>query len=224
MSLKKSSTPKQTRPARRVRPIAGDASADCQEQFNSQISLRATVPQSPKFSASPSVATTFAAWSASTDKAQTSYREIIATESTLEQMYTSLAGHMLQYTINRDAFLVAVSGVCDSDEDAKTFGLRTRTSRRRVEAEAPSEVQAICGDVVGDLTVRWPSIKGAGAYIAEQCSGDPKLESSWSQCYTGTGPSFKMTGCTLGQQIWIRVRSIGKTPSAWSEPKAVIVR
>jgi hypothetical protein len=222
---KRKSTPKQPERAKRVQPLAGDSGADCQEQFNVQIGLRTTVPKSPKYTASPNIATTFDAWTTSTDKAQTVYKDIIATEKNLKQMYTSLSGLMLQYRVDRDTFLVTVSGVCDSDEDAKSFGLQTKSvGRRRIDAGVPGDVHAIFSDVGGDFTVRWSRVDGAGAYVAEQCSADPEHEASWAQCYMGSAPSFKMTGLTVGQKLWFRVRSIGKKPSAWSAPIALIVR
>ena len=222
---KRKSTPKQPERAKRIQPLAGDAAADCQEKFNVQIGLRTAVPKSPKYTASPNIATTFDAWSASTDKAQTVYKEIIVTETNLKQLYTSLSGLMLQYRIDRDKFLVTVSGVCDSVEDARSFGLQTKSSgRRHIDAEAPGDAHAIFSDVVGDFTMRWSRVDGAGAYVAEQCSADPEHEASWAPCYMGSAPSFKMTGLTLGQKLWLRVRSIGKKPSAWSAPIAVIVR
>ena len=224
MTRLKKSTPKQPKSAKRVRPLAGDASADCQEQFNIQIALRATVPKSPKYTARPNVETTFNTWSTSTDKAHDLYKGILADESALKQKYTSLGSLMLQYEVDRDAFLVAVSGVCDNDEDARSFGLKTRATRRHVEAGAPGDVHGVFSDVVGDFTVRWSRVDGAGAYIVELSSGPPESEASWTQCYIGSRASFKMTGFTLGQKIWFRARSIGKKPSAWSEPTAVIVR
>jgi hypothetical protein len=224
-TLKRNSTPKQPQRAKRIQPSAGDATADCQEQFNIQIGLRTTVPKSPKYTASPNLATTFDTWSTSTDKAQFLYKDIIATESSLKQMYTSLGTLMLQSQVDRDAFLVAVSGVCDNEDDARSFGLHTKGGKRRhIEAGAPSDLHVVFTDVVGDFTVRWSRVDGAGAYVAEQCSGAPELETSWAQCYMGSAPSFKMTGLTLGQKLWFRVKSIGKKPSAWSEPTAVIVR
>lgn len=223
-ALKRSSTPKRPRPAKRIRPMAGDASADCQEQFNIQVGLRTTVPQSPKFTVNPAVATTFTAWSATTDKAQASYRSIIALQSTLEQTYTSLGALMLQYGIDRDAFLVAVSSVCENDEDARAFGLSARSRQSRAAAGVPVDLRFVFGDVVGELAVRWPPIPGAAAYIAEQSSGDPALQANWTQCYAGTAAFFKITGLTLGQKLWFRVRSIGKGLSAWSEPSDVTAR
>ena len=223
--LKRKSAPKQPQPPKRIQPKAGDASADCQEQFSIQLALRTTVPKSSKYTASPNIATTFEAWSAATDKAQVLYNNIQATESTLGQMYNSLGGLMLQYKVERDAFLVAVSGVCDTEEDARSFGLQTTSGRRRhIEAGAPDDLHVVFTDVVGDFTMRWTRVDGASAYIAEQCSGDPELETSWVQCYVGSAPFFKMTGLTVGQKLWFRVRSIGKKLSVWSEPTAVIVR
>jgi hypothetical protein len=222
---KRSSTPKQPDRAKRIQALAGNADADCQEQFNVQIGLRTSVPKSPKYTANPNLATTFDAWSGATDKAQGVYKEIIATETGLKQLYTSLSGLMLQYRLDRDTFLVMVSGVCESEDDAKSFGLQTKSVRRRhIEAGVPGDVHVVFGDVGGDFTLRWSRVDGAAAYVAEQSSAEPEHEASWAQCYMGSAPSFKMTGLTVGQKLWFRLRSIGKKPSAWSAPTAVIVR
>lgn len=224
MTTLKRGTPKQPKPAKRLHASAGDATADCQEQFNIQIALRATVPQSAKFIATPGLATMFNTWSTSTDNAQALYKEIIAAESVLEQKYTSLGTLMLQYKNDRDAFLVGAAGVCDNEDDIRAFGLKTKSGRRRIEVAVPGDLHVTFGDTIGELTVRWPRIEGAAAYIAELTSAEPDLETGWSQCYAGSGSSFRLTGLTMGQKIWLRVRSLAKKPSAWSKPIEVIVR
>jgi hypothetical protein len=225
MPLKnRSGIPKQPKPAKWVRLKAGDAAADCQGKITIQKRLRATVPLSPKFAISPAVGTTFTAWSAVTDKAEVLHQSIIDAESTIEQMYTSLSVLMLQYKLARDGFLVAAENVCENEDDARAFGLLPAADAKRLDAEAPDTLHFVFGDVVGDVTVRWPRVPGAGAYIAEQSSVDPPTDASWVKCYMGKSPSFKMTGLTLGQKLSFRVMSIGRTLSAWSAPTSVVVR
>ena len=221
---KRSHTPKQPSPVKRVKLRAGDGKADCQGKINIQRGLRVTVPKSPKYKEDPSVEVAFEVWTETTDKVEEIHQRIINAESALKQMYTSLGSLLHQYKIDRDVFLVAAERVCVNELDAKEFGLLTTASVKHIDAETPGELRVRFGRTAGDLSVRWRRVPGAGAYVAQQSSVDPPTEASWVECYAGTRPSFKLTGHTLGEKLFLRIKSLGKTPSAWSEPTAVIVR
>jgi hypothetical protein len=223
MALKKRGVPKQPKVATRIQIVVPDANADVQGKINVQQGLRVTVPKSSKYDPDSPVATSFDGWTATTDKAEALYQGIIKAESVLEQLYTSLGTVMGQYALDRDVFIAAVRGVCENEADAKEFGLDVSTHRRRVDAAVPDAPHFSFGDVGGSLTVRWPAVLGAGAYIAEQRVEAPTDE-SWEQCYMGRSPFFKLASLTLGKKLWFRVRAIGKTPSAWSDPSLVVVR
>jgi hypothetical protein len=216
--------PKQPKPANRIRITNPDANAEHRGKIDIQKGLRTTVPHSPKYSTTSPVATTFDAWTATNDKADKIYESIITASSNLEQLYTSLGTMMGQYAIDRDAFLVAARAVCNNEDDAKSFGLSTPTHRRQFDAVPPSALHFAVGGVPGDLAVRWPAVRRAGAYVAEQCAGNAPTDAGWVQCYMGRPPSFKLTQLTLGETLWFRVRSVGKTLSAWSDPAFVVVR
>lgn len=220
---KKIGVPKQPEPIKRVRITAPDAGVDCQGRITIQKGLRVIVPQSPKYAPNSRLATAFDAWSATTDKAAVIYQNIIDTEAQLESLYTSLGTVMGQFSIDRDGFVVAAQAVCQNEDDASALGLATAAARKSVDAESPSDIRFIFSRVMGELTVRWPLVPGAGAYAAEQ-SVDPPSAASWVDCYMGKAPSFKLTSLTPGQKLWVRVKAIGKTPSAWSDPVSVVAR
>lgn len=223
MALKKIGVPKQPKAATRIQIVVPDANADFRGKINIQQGLRATVPKSSNYEPNSPVATSFDGWTATTDKADALYQSIIKAESALEQLYTSLGTMMGQYALDRDTFIVAVRGVCKNEADAKEFGLTASTHRRRVDAAVPDAPHFIFGDVGGELTVRWPAVHGAGAYVADQ-RADASTDESWAQCYMGRRPFFKLASLALGERLWFRVRAIGHTPSAWSGPACVVVR
>ena len=129
---------------------------------------------------------------------------------------------MSQFGLDRAAFLLVAETACHTADEAKALGLSTPAERKTVEAAAPGELHFIFGDP-GELTTRWPSVPGAGSYVGE-LSDDPTTEESWKQCYMGTSPFFKLTGLPVGERRWLRIRSVGKTPSAWSAPSSVVTR
>jgi hypothetical protein len=220
MATKKAGVPKQPKPARRVRVKLGDGNADFQGKTNIQKGLRATAPQSPKFT--PAVKVTLDTWSASTDKAVVLYDDIIKQEAALEQSYGTLGTVLLQVGLDRDAFINAVQNVCTSTADAKSFGADAIGGGKHVEPAAPVEIRQIQTDLQGANKIRWPSEPGAASYMAE-ASADPPTASSWTGCHTGMSPFFVYAGAP-GQKVWFRICSIGKAPSAWSTPFLVILR
>jgi len=220
---KKIGVPKQPKPSKRARTTIADGNADFQGKINIQNGLRAIVPLSPKVAQYPALGTTFDAWSATTDKAAVLYKTIIETEATLEQLFGSLGTIMGQYSLDRASFLLAAQMACPTADEAKALGLSTIAERKSLVAGAPVTLNFIFGDVAGDLTTRWSRVPGAGAYVGEQ-SVDPPTEESWEQCYMGKSPSFKLTGLPVGEKLWFRIRSVGKTPSAWSAPAFVVTR
>jgi hypothetical protein len=199
----------------------GDSKADFQGRTTVQLGLRATAPQSPKFT--PAVKTALDTWSKSTDQAQALYTNIINSEASLEQSYTTLGTLLVQVGHDRDGFITAVQNECTSSADAKGFGAGAVEPGKHVEPVPPGVVRQVPTSLSGTAKVRWPSEPGAASYIAQQSTADPPTEASFVQCYLGMSPFFELTGGPA-QKVWIRIASVGKAVSAWSTPFQVVLR
>ncbi len=220
MPAKKAGTPKEPKPAPHVRISLGDSNADFQGRVNVQLGLRATAPQSPKFTAV--VKAPLDLWSGNTDQARALYTSIINAEAALEQMYGTLGTTLLQVNLNREAFINALQTVCANADDAKSFGANTVVRGVYVPPGPPAAIRQIATTTPGNNKVRWPSEPHAGSYMVQR-SVDPPTATSWVGCYTGTPPFFLLTG-SPGDRVWVRVCSVGREPSAWSAAFLVILR
>jgi hypothetical protein len=213
MPKKKPGVPKQPKAAKRIRFTLGEGHADFQGRANVQKSVRNTAPQSPKFT--PAIKTALDNWSGSTDKAVALYEDIIAKEVALEQAYGNLGTAVAQVNTDRDDFVTEVEKVCTTAADAQTFGGNAVTRSKAIDAVAPATLRQILTDVHGTNRFRWPSIPGAGSYMAEVSTVDPPTATSWTSCYVGRAPFFVYAG-TPGQKVSFRLCSVGRVPSPWS--------
>jgi hypothetical protein len=220
MPAKKPGVPKQPKPAKHARVTIGDSNADFQGRTNIQKALRTTAPSSPKFNAT--IKATLDKWSADTDQAVTMYNDIINKEAALEQAYGAIGTVLLQIGLDREAFITAVQSVCVDDADAKAFGCNQVVRGKAVQPGAPTSIRQILTDIAGTNKVRWPSVAGAASYMA-QVSVDPPTATSYATYYTGKSPFFAYTG-QPGQKLWIKLCSVGKAASAWSEAFSVVLR
>ena len=220
MPVKKPGTPKEPTPAPHVRITLGDSEADFQGRVNVQLGLRATAPQSPKFTAV--IKAPLDLWSTSTDQARGLYTQIINAEAGLEQLYGTLGTTLVQVNLNRDAFINALQGVCSNAADAQGFGANAVVRGAYVPPGAPAGIRQIATATPGTNKIRWPSELRAGSYQAQR-SVDPPTATSWVGCYTGTPPFFLLTG-SPGDKVWVRISSVGREPSAWSTDFLVILR
>jgi hypothetical protein len=220
MPIKKPGVPKQPRAASRVRVTLGDGNADFQGKANIQKGLRNTAPQSPKFNAT--IKGTLDKWSADTDQALTIYNTILNQEAALEQSYGTIGTVLLQIGLDREAFLTAVQTVCVDDADAKSFGCNQVVRGTVAQPGPPVSLRQILTAVPGTNKIRWPSVVGAASYMA-QVSVDPPTATSYTQYYTGRSPFFVYTG-QPGQKAWIKLCSVGKAASVWSDGFPVVLR
>lgn len=84
---------------------------------------------------------------------------------------------------------------------------------------APQSPKVVRGGVAGLLIARAKSVKGAGAYETQLCTGDDTVEANWHQVAMTKGCSrVEVDGQTPGVLCKVRIRAIGKTgPGTWSD-------
>ena len=79
------------------------------------------------------------------------------------------------------------------------------------------------GDLAQTLDGAFDPEPLAYTYEVQLTTVDP-INGPWDTVLTPTASSFKLTGLTSGQRVWVRVRAIGsKGAGAWSDPFTKIV-
>jgi hypothetical protein len=75
------------------------------------------------------------------------------------------------------------------------------------------------GELSGVLLARASSLRGAGSYETQYCTGDPSVPANWQKGPTTTGcRRIELEDLTPGQLYYVRIRGIGSNgPGAWSD-------
>ena len=84
---------------------------------------------------------------------------------------------------------------------------------------APQNLMAKRGDVSGMMILRCQTVKGAGSYESQLCTGDDTVEANWRTVAQTKGcRRIEINGLTPGAICKFRIRAIGpKGPGAWSD-------
>lgn len=108
------------------------------------------------------------------------------------------------------------------------YELRKPTTRAAAVAEtlpAPDGFKLERGSLSGTIVAKAKRLTGAGSYEVQLASGDPTVETNWSDGGTFMRCSrIELAGLPPGKTISVRLRGIGsRKPGAWTAAASVMV-
>jgi len=129
----------------------------------------------------------------------------------LREEHTALMAALHAET--RDRVALSATGY-----DLAEFANRSSTPPKMIEnlkLTADDEAETLYGSFDPDPL--------AYTYEVQLTTGDP-VNGSWTTVLTPTARTFKLTGLTSGQRVWVRVRGVGTNgPGPWSDAFTKIV-
>ncbi len=129
-------------------------------------------------------------------------------ESELDDVLTRLASHVEDKSLGDDAKI-----------ETAGFNVRQPAARHTAELAAPAAVSATQGDHAGEIDLAWDRVPRAKSYLTQRTL-DPAAASGWPGAYVSTKSQVTVPGLEGGKKYWFRVKAVGTTEGAWSNPVA----